>query len=114
MKKPVFSIILISVMLMTALSTASRSEENNYNEFSREFEAMVPLPNSSVDSDYKIGQIALGNKYTVKMLNQLYEQGRNNNDRYDAMLSKYDEIIRQNEEIIKHLSIISEKCDCRK
>lgn len=79
-------------------------------EFVREYEALKPpVPGASTESDYKIGQAALGTLYTTKTLKLLYRQNQEILARHDEMLRRYDEIIRQNQEIIRILSTLAKK-----
>lgn len=76
-------------------------------EFSKEYDATKPpSPYSSVNSDYKLKQAALGSIYTTKTLGLLYRQNQALMEKYDEMLLKYDQIIEQNKQIIDLLSIL--------
>ena len=77
-------------------------------EFNKEYNAVKPPSQySSINSDYKLSQTALGTLYTTKAIGLLYKQNQELLDKYDEMLRKYDKIIQQNREIIKILSRIA-------
>jgi hypothetical protein len=79
-------------------------------KFGQEYEDLKPPSQfSSIKTDYKIGQAALGSFYTAKSISLLYGQNREVLAKYDDMISKYDEIIEQNKEIIRILSVIAKK-----
>ena len=69
----------------------------------------MPRENSSVGSDYLFEQMALGSEYTIRALDMIHSRSTSLNDKVDLMLEKYDELIRQNREIIKLLEKISRK-----
>ncbi|MBL0732151.1 MAG: hypothetical protein JJW03_04775 [Desulfosarcina sp.] len=79
------------------------------NEFDVKIESLKPLPNSSLNADYKQAQIALGTIYTIKALKLLYNQNQDLINQNDEIKNKHDEIIKQNKEIIRLLSIIAKK-----
>ncbi len=78
-------------------------------QYEKEYHALVPPPNSSMNSDYKLGQVALGTMYTGKSIKMLYDQNQKQIDQNQIMILKYDEIIRQNNEIINLLKILAKK-----
>jgi hypothetical protein len=95
------------VMALPALG-ADQSGGDLMNEFGQAFEALQPtVPGSSVNSDYKIGQTALGTFYTTKTLGLIYDQNQELSRKYDQMLERYDEVIQQNQEIIRLLRIMA-------
>jgi hypothetical protein len=79
------------------------------DEFNLKVESLKPLPNSSLNADYKQAQATLGTIYIIRTLKLLYEQNRELINQNDAIKSKYDALIEQNEEVIKLLSIIIQK-----
>lgn len=106
-----FWVVLICVVVMasSALGADQRAGEL-MSEFGQAFEALQPpAPGSSVNSDYKIGQTALGTFYTTKTLGLIYDQNQELAQKYDQMLEKYDEVIQQNQEIIHLLRIMAGK-----
>jgi hypothetical protein len=76
------------------------------DEFGVEFESLKPLPNSSINADFKQAQIALGVVYTIKALRLLHIQNQELISKKDEIKDKYDEIIAQNRELIRLLSIL--------
>jgi hypothetical protein len=64
------------------------------------FQELTPLPNSSVNDDYKTSQIALGSLYATKALGMIYRQNDKMLAKQDAQMQKYDTIIEQNTAII--------------
>jgi hypothetical protein len=77
-------------------------------EFTKEYDATKPpSPYSSVDSDYKIKQAALGSIYTTRTLALLYHQNQQLIEKYDEMLQRYDQVIEQNKQIIELLSVLA-------
>ncbi|HIE53565.1 MAG TPA: hypothetical protein EYP90_00020 [Chromatiaceae bacterium] len=84
--------------------------EELLEEFEKQYEATrPPSPYSSVNSDYKLRQAALGTFYTTKAIGLLYRQNQELMSKYNEMLKKYDQIIEQNKEIIRILSTIAKK-----
>jgi hypothetical protein len=80
------------------------------DEFGREYEAVKPSSQySSVGTDYKLDQMALGTYYTTRTISLLYRQNEQMMARYDELLAKYDQVIEQNREIIRLLSQIAKK-----
>ena len=109
MKRPFFiSLILALVIAFGSIGFCDPADEL-IDQFGQEFEAVKPAPNTSVNADYKLEQIALGAFYTTKTLSLIYKQNQALMEKYDQLLMKYDKIIDQNKEIIKLLSIIAEK-----
>jgi len=103
-------IILIFMLLFLNPAWAGcGSIDELVDEFNLEVESLKPLPNSSLNADYKQAQATLGTIYTIRVLKLLYEQDRELINQNDAIKSKYDALIKQNEEIIKLLSIIIQK-----
>ncbi|MBW1693047.1 MAG: hypothetical protein JRJ41_02595 [Deltaproteobacteria bacterium] len=109
MKRPFFiSLILALVIAFSGIGFCDPVDEL-IDQFGQEFEAAKPAPNTSVNADYKLDQVALGAFYTTKTLSLIYKQNQALMGKYDQLLMKYDKIIDQNKEIIKLLSIIAEK-----
>ncbi len=103
-------IILIFMLLFLNPAWAGcGSIDELVDEFNLEVESLKPLPNSSLNADYKQAQATLGTIYTIRALKLLYEQDRELINQNDAIKSKYDALIKQNEEIIKLLFIIIQK-----
>lgn len=78
-------------------------------EYNQDFKAVVPEPYSSVHSDYKLDQIAMGGRYITKSLGILFDQNQAVVARQEEMLRKYDQIIEQNREIIRLLTRIAKQ-----
>ncbi len=104
--------ILLSLLicLFTYSNTFADPLDDLLSEFDKQYEAIKPPSEySSINTDYKLGQTALGTLYTTKAIALLYKQNQKLIEKYDEMLRKYDEIIRQNKEIIRILSAIAKK-----
>ena len=106
-----FWMVLICAAAMASSALAADQRVGDLmSEFGQAFEALQPpVPGSSVNSDYKIGQTALGTFYTTKTLGLIYDQNQELAQKYDQMLEKYDEVIQQNQEIIRLLRIMAGK-----
>lgn len=102
-------ILSLLLLLLMTQGACGESMDNMINQFEKEFEAAKPAPNSSVNSDYKLEQAALGTLYTTRALNKLFEQNKEMLQRYDEMLFKYNEMIAQNKEMIRLLTIMVKK-----
>ncbi len=108
MKKMVFLVGLCVVLFGGGQVLAGDPLEELLEEFNKQYEAIKPPSQfSSVGSDYKLGQAALGTLYTTKAIGLLYKQNREILEKYNEMLRKYDKVIEQNREIIKILSQIA-------
>jgi len=108
MKKCTVFFSFLCVLVLFAGSARSDPLSDLMEQFSKEYNATKPpSPYSSVDSDYKIKQAALGSIYTTKTLGLLYRQNQQLLGKYDEMLQKYDEIIEQNKQIIELLSVLA-------
>jgi len=79
------------------------------DQFGVEFESLKPLSNSSINADFKQAQIALGTVYMIKALRLLHIQNQKLINKDDEIKDKYDEIIEQNKELIRLLSILVKK-----
>lgn len=108
MKKCAVFFLFLCVTVLFAGPARPDPLSDLMEQFSKEYNATKPpSPYSSVDSDYKIKQAALGSLYTTKTLGLLYRQNQQLLGKYDEMLQKYDEIIEQNKQIIELLSILA-------
>ncbi|RPJ82903.1 MAG: hypothetical protein EHJ94_00875 [Deltaproteobacteria bacterium] len=106
----IFLIFVLLVVIMGCPSTLfCESMDEMAEQYEKEYQALIPPPNSSMNSDYKMGQVALGTMYTGKSIKMLYDQNQKQIDQNQIMILKYDEIIRQNNEIINLLKIIAKK-----
>jgi hypothetical protein len=105
MKKGTFFFCFICVLFFFAGAAGSDPLSDLMEQFAKDYDATKPpSPYSSVDSDYKIKQAALGSIYTTRTLALLYRQNEELVEKYDEMLRKYDEMIEQNKQIIDLLS----------
>jgi len=109
MKTKYVFFLILSIAVMMPGDVNSDPMDELADEFSTSFENLKPPPNSSVDSDYKLDQAALGTLYTNKSLQLIYKQNKETAEKYNVLIEKYDRIIDQNKEIIKLLSIIANK-----
>ena len=103
----IFLLVLICPACPTVLLGESMDELAE--QYEKAYEAAVPAPNSSVNTDYKMEQVALGTMYMTKSLKMLYDQNRKLIDQNASILLKYDEVIRQNNEMIRLLKMIAQK-----
>lgn len=83
--------------------------EELMEEYQQDYKAVVPEPYSSVNSDYKLEQIAMGGLYITKSLSILFDQNRVMAARQEEMIRKYDQMIEQNREIIRLLNRIAKQ-----
>jgi hypothetical protein len=80
------------------------------DQFGKEYDAVIPRSQySSVGTDYKLEQAALGTYYTTRSLSLIYRQNEQLMGKYDEMIAKYDQLIEQNREIIRLLSQMAKK-----
>jgi hypothetical protein len=108
-KQRMFWVFVLLIVLGCPYVLFGESMDEMAEQYEKEYNALVPPPNSSMNSDYKLGQVALGTLYTGKSIKMLYDQNQKQIDQNQTMLLKYDEIIRQNNEIINLLKIIAKK-----
>lgn len=108
MKKFVVLISILCVVIFFAGYGRCDPLDDLMEQFGQGLEAAKPpSPYSSVKSDYKITEAALGTIYTTKALGLIYRQNQQLLEKYDEMLLKYDRVIEQNRKIIKLLSVIA-------
>ena len=100
---------LLITILWPGLCVAEDSMDTLMEQFNQQYEALTPQPNSSVNDDYKMGQTALGIRYTNNILSLMHAQNQEMLAKYNEILSKYDEIIKQNQEVIRLLTKIAKK-----
>lgn len=101
--------ILMVAILASAVFVYADPMEELIQSLGDEYEAMKPGPNSSVNSDYPQRQAALGSLYTARSMGLIYQQNQEMISRQGELSDKYDEIIDQNREIIRLLTVISER-----
>lgn len=111
MRWKMMCVLLLVLIVCPACPTVlfGESMDELAEQYEKAFDAAVPPPNSSMNNDYKMEQVALGTMYTAKSLKMLYDQNRKLIDQNAAILLKYDEIIRQNNEVIRLLKIMAQK-----
>ena len=103
--------ILFMAILASAVCVAADPMEELIQSLGDEYEALIPAPNSSVGTDYPTRQAALGSLYTARSMGLIYQQNQEMLTRQGELADKYDEIIDQNREIIRLLTIISERIE---
>jgi hypothetical protein len=108
-KKRVALLVLLAAVLWPGMTMAEDSIDALMEQFNQQYEALTPRPNSSVNDDYKMGQTALGIRYTNKILNLMHAQNQEILAKQNEILSKYDEIIKQNQKVIHLLTKIAKK-----
>ena len=109
MKRCYFSVVILMVLFLAMYASADPMGAL-LDQFGREYEAVKPSSQySSVGTDYKLDQAALGTYYTTRSLSLIYRQNEEMMGKYDELLAKYDQVIEQNREIIRLLSQIAKK-----
>ena len=103
--------IVMMAILASAVCVAADPMEELIQSLGDEYEALIPAPNSSVGTDYPTRQAALGSLYTARSMGLIYQQNQEMLSRQGELADKYDEIIDQNREIIRLLTIISERIE---
>jgi len=101
--------IVIMVILAIAVCVSADPMEELIRSLGDEYEALRPAPNSSVGTDYPTRQAAIGSLYTARSMGLIYQQNQEMLSRQGELADKYDEVIDQNREIIRLLTIISER-----
>ncbi len=98
------------IFLLTVISAAhSDPMQELIQTLGDEYEALMPPPSGSVGTDYPARQSALGSLYTARSIGLIYYQNQEMLARQEALLSRYDQVIEQNRQIIKLLKIISDR-----
>ena len=110
MKRTMIWAVLLVLVSATAGVLADPMEEL-IQSLDSEYEALTPAPNSSVGTDYPLRQAALGVLYTTRSMGLIYQQNQEMLSRQGELAEKYDEIIEQNREMIRLLSIIAERLE---
>ena len=105
--------IIVSIQLVVLIMSSNRSfcdsVETIVEQFGEKYNALTPAPNSSVNTDYKQQQIAIGSFYSIKILEQIYNQNKELVQKNDQLLKNHDEMIQQNKKVIQLLTILVEK-----
>jgi hypothetical protein len=109
--KPSMIGILMVALLASAVCVAADPMEELIQSLGDEYEALTPPPNSSVGTDYPLRQAALGSLYTARSMGLIYQQNQEMLSRQGELADKYDEIIDQNREIIRLLTVIAERIE---
>jgi hypothetical protein len=117
MKKNICSLLLIFSFL--ALSrpgmVSGDPMEDLLESFKRDYVAAEPPDStSSIKTDYRITQAALGTLYTTEGLALLYRQNEELLAKYDEMLMKYEQVVQQNKEMVRLLGLLAGKGDKEK
>ena len=110
MKRGMLGIVMMAILMSAVCATADPMEEL-IQSLGDEYEALTPAPNSSVGTDYPTRQAALGSLYTARSMGLIYQQNQEMLSRQRDLADKYDEIIDQNREIIRLLTIIAERIE---
>ncbi len=98
MKKKILLLFVIITFTLPIVCVPDTSDT-----FSEKYNDLKPPENSSVHSDYLFEQIALGSEYTVRMLNNIFNQNNSLDGKADIMIEKFDVLIEQNKKIIELL-----------
>lgn len=101
------AVLFLLWMVLGGLPVQADQMDELMDRYDAEFSAAVPAPNSSVHSDYKFDQIAMGGLYTTKSLQLIYQQNQELIAKQDDLIDKYNEMIEQNREIIRLLKVIA-------
>jgi hypothetical protein len=97
-------LILVSALLLATGGTVfAQSMDGLVNQYQKEYEEVKPRPGSSVGTDYKLDQIAMGALYTVRSLSMIHDQNGQIIQNQQALMDRYDRMIRQNEEVVRLL-----------
>lgn len=97
-------IVLVSALLLATGGTVfAQSMDGLVNQYQKEYEEVKPRPGSSVGTDYKLDQIAMGALYTVRSLSMLHDQNGQIIQNQQALMERYDRMIRQNDEVVRLL-----------
>ena len=107
------TLILAVLMVLVSATSGVMADpmEELIQSLDNEYEALTPAPNSSVGTDYPLRQAALGALYTTRSMGLIYQQNQEMLSRQGELADKYDEIIEQNREMIRLLSIIAERLE---
>jgi hypothetical protein len=95
---------LISALPMGAGAPAlAQSMGGLVDQYQKEYQEVKPRPGSSVGTDYKLDQIAMGALYTVRSLSMLHDQNDQIIQNQRALMDRYDRMIRQSDEVVRLL-----------
>jgi len=104
----VFFILIVSFFCHPSALVCETMDELA-EKYEKEYTALVPPPNSSMNADYKMEQVAVGTMYTGRSLKKIYDQNQEQIRQNKVFMLKHDELIKQNNEIIRLLKIIAKK-----
>ncbi|RLB40044.1 MAG: hypothetical protein DRH12_10655 [Deltaproteobacteria bacterium] len=108
MKKSFAFMIVVFLVFFGFLAMAGDPFDELMASFDKEYNAIKPPSRySSVNTDYKLEQTALGTMYITKAIGLLYRQNQEFLAKYDDLLRKYDKVIEQNREMIRLLSVLT-------
>jgi hypothetical protein len=102
---------LLLVLLTTAGGVLADPMDELIDSLNNEYESLIPAPNSSVGTDYPTRQAALGSLYTARSVGLIYQQNQEMLSQQRDLADKYDEIIAQNREMIRLLSVIAARLE---
>jgi hypothetical protein len=108
MKTSYFCFTMVCLLAMIPVVNADPMQEL-IETLGSEYEALMPPPSGSVGTDYPVRQAALGSLYTARSIGLLYYQNQAMLAGQEALLSRYDQVIEQNRQIIRLLKVISER-----
>jgi hypothetical protein len=104
MKRILFVLLCAVFIGLTSPGVHAETIDDAFEEFSQRFQSLRPPPGSSIHSDYKLEQAALGSYFSARMLALISKQNQELIARYDEIARKYDQMIKQNDKIIQLLS----------
>ncbi len=104
-------ICLAAAVLAIAVCAYADPMEDLIQSLGDEYETLKPAPNSSVDTDYPTRQAAIGALYTARSMGLIYQQNQEMLSRQSELADKYDQIIDQNREMIRLLTVIAERIE---
>ena len=110
MKRYMMWIVMVA-FLAVAVYVSADPMQDLIQSLNDEYESLVPAPNSSVGTDYPTRQTALGALYTARSMGLIYQQNQEMLSQQGELSDKYDQIIEQNREIIRLLTLISERIE---
>ena len=95
--------LVSALLLATEVTAFAQSMDGLVNQYQKEYEEVKPRPGSSVGTDYKLDQMAMGALYTVRSLSMLHDQNGQIIQNQQALMERYDRMIRQNDEVVRLL-----------
>ncbi|MFP4032675.1 MAG: hypothetical protein ACLFRG_08755 [Desulfococcaceae bacterium] len=96
-------ILAVALLLAAGGTVSAQSMDGLVNQYQKEYEEVKPRPGSSVGTDYKLDQIAMGALYTVRSLSMLHDQNGQIIQNQQALMERHDRMIRQNDEMVRLL-----------